>query len=1013
MKLSELAISNYRFTIMGILLLVIFGVVSFLTMPRSEDPQVSPPGSSVVAIYPGAGPADMEELVVDPIEEKLNELADIKKIESSCRDGVGVITVEFHTGTDMDDAYARLLQKVNGARSELPADLLELNTERWNMSDHVIILQLALLSETAGFQELDDEAEKLKKALEKIYGVKMVKKWAIPQREVRVSLDLGKLAQRRIPLQQVISAVQAANREIPGGSLDVGANRYTLRTSGSYRSLGDIRDTIVHAYGGKIVLLKDIADVHFEYEDNDYYARTNGKRSVFVTVNQKEGTNIMEVMKKVDKAIARFQEKLPETISVTRVFDQAESVDRRLNFFFGNLLQGLILVGVIIFFSMGIRASLIVMTIIPTSVFIALGWVKLSGFGLEQMVISGLVISLGMLVDNAIVVTDNIARFMRNGYKPLEAAAAGAQQISWAITSSTLTTVFAFLPIAMMPTMSGDYMRSMPMAVIFTLLASLFISLTLTPFLSSRFLKTKPDRFALTFQRFIRFIIERYYRPLLGSALRHPKLTIAIVIGIFLASLALFRFVGISFFPKAEKPHLLINVNAPDGSNLERTDRAARYVESIIRGRKEIEKYAANVGRGNPSIHYAAHTTQPTPAYAQFYLELYEYNPRDVARLVADLRTAFDRYPAARIEVKELEQGPPTEAPLAIKIMGNNLDKLREISLDVENIFLSIPGTVNVSNPLKSSGIDLRLKVDRARAGMLGIPMAEIARTVRAAVAGLAISTFRDQEGKEYDIVIRLPFAGKPGLADLQRIYVSSLSGAQTPLSQLARVVFEASPREISHYNFSRCFTITADVEAGFVTDAVTGAIIEKLDRYDWPGGYAYHVAGERESREESFGGLGSAMFIALLAIFAILVLEFRSFKQPLIVFTAIPLAVIGSILALFITGTSFSFTAFIGLTSLFGIVVNNSIILIEYTNQLRASGKDIIPAIKEAGETRLTPIFLTVGTTIGGLLPLSLRGGTLYGPMGWTLVGGLLVSTLLTLVVTPVFYLVYSKNKR
>lgn len=1013
MKLSESAIYNYRFTIMAIMLLVILGVVSFLTMPRSEDPQVSPPGASVIAIYPGTSPADMEELVVDPIEEKLNELDDIKKIESLCRDGLATISVEFDIGADMDDTYARMLQKVNSIRNELPSDLLELSTERWHMSDHVIILQLALVSESAGFKELDDRAEELKKMLEKIYGVKKVKKWAIPQQEVRISLDLGKLAERRIPFQQVISAVQASNQNIPGGSLDVGTNRYTLRTSGSYRSLDDIRDTVVHAYGGKIVFLKDIADVGFDFEDNNYFARTNGKRSVFVTVNQKENTNIMEVMKKIDRTLQEFQPKLPPAISITRVFDQSESVNRRLNFFFGNLLQGLILVGLIIFFSMGIRASLIVMTIIPISVFITLGWVDLSGFGLELMVISGLVIALGMLVDNAIVVTDNISRFMRNGYTPLKAAVEGTQQIAWPIASSTLTTVFAFLPIAMMPTMSGDYMRSMPMTVVYALMASLFISLTLTPFLSSRWLRVKPDRFSLAFQRFIRFIIERYYRPLLDLALRHPRWTIAIMAGLFLASLVLFQFVGTSFFPKAEKPHLIVNVDTPGGSTLEKTDLAARYVESVVQQRKEIKKYAVNIGRGNPQIHYAAHSKEPTSSHAQFFLELYEYDPRKVGQLVEELRDTFDRCPLARIEVKEIEQGPPMEAPVAVKILGNNLDKLREISLDVEKIFVSTPGTVNVYNPVKIAGTDLRLQVDRARAGMLGIPLAEVDRTVRASIAGLTISRYRDKDGREYDIVIRLPFADKPRLEDLDRIYVTSLTGAQVPLSQVARLTFESSPREITHHNFNRSVTITADVRTGFSTDKVTDAVIDKLDQYPWPGSYEYHVAGEREGREESFGGMGNAMLIALLAIFAILVLEFRSFTQPLIVFTAIPLGVIGSILALFITGTSFSFTAFIGLTSLFGIVVNNSILLIEYTNQLRASGKDIVSAIKEAGETRLMPIFLTVGTTIGGLLPLSLRGGSLYGPMGWTLVGGLLVSTLLTLVVTPVFYLVYTRNRR
>ncbi len=1012
MKLSELSISNYRFVIMIILLLVISGVVSFFTMPRAEDPQVAPPGASVIIIYPGTNPADMEELVADPIEEKLNELDNIKKLESHCLDGVVAVSVEFHTGTDMDDTYARLVQKVNGIRSELPADLMELTTERWRLSEHVIILQVALLSETASFKELDDEAERLKKMLEKIYGVSRVKKWAIPQREVRVAIDLGELAQRRIPLNQVIGAIAASNRNIPGGSLDIGANRYILETGGSYKSLQDIQDTVVHAGNGNVVFLKDIARVTFDYEDNNFLARVNGKRAVFVTVNQKEGTNIMAVMAEIDKTLEKFQEKLPSFISARKIFDQAESVDRRLNFFFGNLLQGLVLVGLIIFFSMGIRAAIIVMTIIPTSVLIAIGLVDLSGFALEQMAVSGLVIALGMLVDNAIVVTDNISRFMRNGYTPLKASVEAAHQISWAITSSTLTTVFAFLPIAVMGHMTGEYIRSMPITVSFTLMASLFIALTFTPFLSSRLLKIKTDRIENRFRRFINFFIEKYYRKVLSAALRHPWRTISMAAAAFLISLFLFQFLGITFFPKAEKPQLLVNVDTPEGTNVDKTDTAARYVESVLQGNKEIKRYSVMVGRGNPDIHYSHHPKKPTPSHAQFLLELYRYEPRAVNRLLGTLREKFAGYPGARIEVKELEQGPPTEAPIAIRILGNDLDKLRELSLEVEKIFLTTPGTVNVDNPQKTTKNDLRIEVNRTKAGMLGIPLVEIDRTVRAAITGYPVSHYRDQEGKEYDIVVRLPFTGKPRYEDIERIYVTSLTGASVPLNQVARVVFASSPKEISHFNFSRNVMVTSDVKPGFITENVTRAIIDKLERYPWPSGYEYRVGGERETREESFGGLGKAMMIALLAIWALLVLEYRSLTQPLIVFTTIPLAVIGSILALLILGIPFSFTAFIGLTSLFGIVVNNSIILVEYTNQLVNSGKELLSAIKEAAETRLVPIFLTVGTTIGGLLPLSLRGGTLHAPMGWTIVGGLLVSTVLTLVVTPVFYLVFSRKR-
>jgi multidrug efflux pump subunit AcrB len=788
---------------------------------------------------------------------------------------------------------------------------------------------------------------------------------------------------KKISMNQIMAAIQSSNTNIPGGNLDIGGKRFNIRTSGSYESLQEIRDTIIHAYGEKVVFLKDIADVRFDYEDILYFARANGRRAVFVTINQKAGTNIFSVMKGVRRAVEEFEEKLSPSISLFTVFDQSESVANRLNSFFSNLLQGLVLVGIVVLIAVGLRASAIVMLAIPLSILISLGFVDLTGFGLQQMTIAGLVIALGLLVDNAIVVTENISRFMRMGYTNKNAAVEGTGQIGGAIVSSTVTTVFAFGPIAMMGYTTGDYIRSMPITVIFTLLASLFVALTLTPFLSSRFLKVGKNHRDPFFRRILNHLIKNTYCPTLHFALIHPKIMLSLVLGVFLLSLFLFQFVGISFFPKAEKPHLIINIDAPEGSNIETTDNAAAYVEEILEARPEVKKYAVNVGRGNPQVHYNVESYELDVTHAQIFIELVVNDLKTISRLVADFRREFRGYPGARIDVKEIEQGPHVEAPVAIKILGEDLEVLGRIARDVEDVFLKTPGTVNVYNPREFPKTDLHIKINRAKAGMLGLPMAEIDRAIRASIAGMSVSKYRDKQGKEYDIVIRLPFAGKPKPEDFGRISITSLSGAHIPLSQIADVVFKSVPKQIDHYNFDRAVTITSDVESGFSTDRVTRSIIAELDQYSWPKGYRYYVAGEMESQEESFGGMGKAVLIALIAIFAILVLQFKSFSQPLIVFVAIPLAVIGSVLALLITGYTFSFTAFIGLTSLVGIVVNNSIILVDYTNKLQVQGKSVIEALKEAGPTRFVPIVLTTATTIGGLLPLTLRGGTMYGPMG------------------------------
>ena len=1010
MQLPRLAIENHQFTIIVIGLLIISGVVSFFTMPRSEDPQVSPPGTSIIIVYPGASPKDMEELVVDPIEEVVNELEDLKVIATNIEDGLAAIQVEFLTGSDPDEKYSEVVQKVNSIRNQFPDELARLDIIKWSIGD-VKVIQLALVSEEASYRALEKEAQRLKKQMERAPGMKKVVISALPDQEIRIAIDMETMAQRKISLTQIIQALQSNNANIPGGNIDIGSRRFNIQTSGSFTSIDEIRNTIIDAKGAKIIYLKDVAQIDYDYEDISYIARLNGKRAVFISGSQKAGTNIFDVFESLREVLQQFEMQLPSSMTLETVFDQSKSVAYRISGFFSNLLQGLVLVGLVIFLAIGLRASFIVIMVVPFSILIAIGFIDLSNFGLEQMTIAGLVIALGLLVDNAIVVTENIARFMGMGYSRIEAAIKATNQIAWAIVSATVTTVLAFVPMIMMQNITGDFIRSMPVTVIFTLSASLLVALTLTPYLASKLLVFGKNVKKGRIRKLVDKLIETKYRSTLDYALSHRGLVISLALIVFLGSLALFPLVGVSFFPKAEKPQLLININLPEGSSLERTNQVTRYVESVLAGRDEVRVYASNVGHGNPRIYYNIISKQDKSNHAQLFVELNSYDLKVFDRLVSDLRQEFASIPGAKIEIKVFEQGPPLEAPIAIRVIGENLDELRRIAFDVENIITSTSGTINVDNPLRSTRMNLHVAINRDKAGISAVPLVEIDRTVRTAMTGLKVSAYRDAAGKEYDIVLRLPFEDRPTLEDFDRIYVSSMLGSQIPLKQLADIRLQGGPQIISHYNLERYVLITADVAGQRSVNEATQEIIKKLNDYNWPKGYRYHVGGELESREESFGGMLRAIVIAVIGILGVLVLQFRSYIQPVVVFSAIPLAIIGSIFALLITGNTFSFTAFVGLTSLVGIVINNSIILVDYTNQLRATGKDIISALKEAGETRFLPIILTTGTTIGGLLPLTLRGGTLWAPMGWTIIGGLLMSTFLTLVLVPVLYSVFTRE--
>ncbi len=809
MRLPRLAIENHQFAIMLVLLLILFGLVSFLTMPRSEDPQVSPAASTVFIIYPGATPEDMEELVADPIEEVLNELEDIKHIKSYSGDGVSAINIQFVSGSDPDDKYSDVVQKVNSIRNDLPDNILSLEIQKWSVSD-VQILQLALMSDSSGYRQLEHEAERLKKGLEKVGGIKKIKIWAYPEQEIRISVDLQRMAQNKISLNRVMGSIQAANQNIPGGYVDIGAKRFNVKTSGSYETIDDIKKTIVNSAENNILYLSDIADISNDYEDNKYYARFKGKTAVYITASQKVGTNIFTIREELEQKISEFKVGLKSDIILDIVFDQSSSVARRLNGFFLNLLQGLFLVGLVVLFAVGFRASTIVILAIPVSIMIGIGFVDLSGFGLEQMSIAGLVIALGLLVDNAIVVIENISRYLRKGLSNKEAAIKGTSQIAWAVISSTTTTVLAFVPIMMMQNITGDFIRSMPVTVVYTLSASLLISLILTPYLSSKFLNIGDVQKTRMVRNMLNHEIENRYRTTLNFALKKPVFTVVLTIIFFLSSLALFPLVGVSFFPKAEKPQFIINVDTPQGTNLDRTTEFANKIDSLLLEIPAIKHYAINIGHGNPRIYYNVIPRQGANTHAQFFVTLNEVDLNDYNNLLKNLRLELSQLAGVKIEVKEFEQGPPVEAPIAIRILGDNLSILKTIAFDVEKIINGAKGTININNPLGTTKTDIRVNINRDKAGFYGIPLVDIDKTVRASVAGLPVSTFRDKEGKEYDIVVRLPFSGKLDYEDLDKIYVSSVSGAQIPLRQVATFEFVASPMKINHYNLERNVTVTS-----------------------------------------------------------------------------------------------------------------------------------------------------------------------------------------------------------
>ena len=1003
MKISESAVKNYQFTIVIFLLLIALGIYSYLKIPQAEDPEFPISIFPIIAIYPGASPEDIEQLVVDKVEESLNELEDIETIKSEIKDGVAVIVIEFSSDTDPDKKYDEILRQINSVRSSLPHDLYSIEALKIQ-AGNTNIVQSALVSDSADYRILSKYIEDLKDEVTSVPGVRKVGAIAYPEQELRVAINLAKLAQLHISITQVINAVQGENANIPGGSIELGPKKFNIKTSGNYRTIEEVRSTVVASNMGQLVHLGDIAEVSWKEEDYRYLGRYNGHKAVFLIASMKTGQNIHDIRNRIYRVYDSFEKDLPSGISLERGFDQSQNVKNKLGRLQKDFLFAFLLV-LITLLPLGMRASGIVMISIPLSVLIGITGLYLVGFSINQLSIVGAVISLGLLVDDSIVVVENISRWIRSGKKPFEAAIEATRQIGPAVVGCTATLIFAFLPLMFLPGKAGKYMRTLPTSVTFIVLGSLFVALTIIPFIASLVFKGDVDPGGNRILKALNRGIDFTYGRALHWSLKNPLKTVTVAALLFLSSMFLINPIGFSLFPKAGLPQFLITVETPRGSNLDETDIMVKHVESVLADKPEVKYYMSNIGKGNPMIYYNSFQKSEQTTLGEILCELNSVSPDDIGNFIENLRDTLNKFINAKIYVYEFENGAPIDATIALRLVGENLDSTKVYSEKIEDIIRGTEGTTYIKNPLSQSLTDIRVVINSDKAGIYGVPTVEIDRTVRLALSGISAGKYKDREGKEYSINIRLPKKSSNTLSTLENIWVSSLTGSQIPLSQLARIAFEDSPTLIQHYNNERSMTITSSVKKGYNADRVTKQILANVMDLRLPEGYRIIPAGEIESRKESFGGIGTAIIIAIFGIFSVLILEFRTFKSTLIVLSVIPLGIIGGMLALFLTGYTLSFAAAIGFVALIGIEIKNSILLVDFTNQMRNQGTQLNEAIIRAGEIRFLPVLLTTFTAIGGLLPIALGKSNLYSPLAWVIIGGLITSTLLARLVTPVMY--------
>lgn len=1004
MHIAEFAIRRWQLTLVLFTLLSALGFSAFQQVPRAVDPHFSMPIVSIVASQPGADAAEIEQTITKPIEELVQGLEDVQSVVSSSSDGNAVIRAEFDWAGDPDQYFNYAVREVTAIRNQLPSDMQALQFEKIRTTN-ASILQIALLSDSASWYRMEKYARDISDALGRFKEVRQAEIYGLPQPEISVAMNSGRLAELRLPASVVVDAIRVGGADVPAGAVISGARRFNVETGGAFRDLEKIRNLPIRTNDGSIIRVGDVADVNMSAAEQRVKVSHNGQRAVFITANQKQGTDATKLRNRLVEELARQQALLPPDIKAIIQFDQSRDIRKRLNELARDFAIALFLV-LITLLPLGWRASVIVMISIPLSIASGLLAISAYGFNLSQLVVAGFILTLGLLVDDSIVVVENIARHLRMGKSRSEAAIDGTKEITMAVLGSTGVLVFAFLPLFFLPEGAGKFTQSFIATIVATITASMIVSLTIIPFLASRILKgDEPEEGSPLLQWLMRKI-DRFYHPMLHWALDRPRRS---VWGALIGTCAAFLLVpllGFSLFPNADTSYFRVTIEAEQGASVAETGRIVRQVSAILKTEPAIKVRAENVGSYNPPVFYNVFQRGENPTHGEVLAIMDNWQGAKSQAMVGRLRKQLDQISGARIKLVLFQNGAPINAPVEFRVYGPDQDELKRLAGQMEQVLRETPGTRDINNPVAFDKVDLDIRVDDSKAALLDIPAGAARRAIRLALSGERAGTYRDAEGDSYPVVVRLPLAGTQPVSALESIYVSNRSGQAVQLAEISNPTLESTPAAIYRYNLQRYVGVTAQINEGVVVSKVNADAQKQMDQIPLKLGYSIAVGGEAEKINDTFAGFGPVVMVALFSIFAILVAEFGRFKEALVVAGVIPLGTFGGLIALVLTGNNLSFLAIIGFVALVGIEIKNSILLVDFTTQLRQRGYGLREAIERAGEVRFLPVLLTSVTAIGGLMPLALFGGSLYSPLAIVLIGGLISSTLLSRIVTPAMYL-------
>jgi multidrug efflux pump subunit AcrB len=1016
MRAVRSSLNHPEVTVVVSAVLVLVGLQALFLMERKEDPTIPWLSGIVVALYPGATAEQVEQQVARPIENQLFRFAQVKRSKtfSTSQPGIAFVQVELEDFVrNTDEFWSKLQHEMNEvAALELPEGVLGPIVDA-DFGDVSAIL-LAVQGDRFGFRELEGFADVIEGELRRIRALAKVRRLGQQSEEIRVTSTMDRLAPYGITPHEIMAGLQNQNLILESGAFYSDQGRVSLRTSGIYLSEDQIRRQIVgiSPESGQPVYLGDFATVERRYADPDSRIRTNGRPALILSLEMHEGENIVSFGRQVDRALERLGEVLPPDLILTKVADQPRIVQQRVGAFLRDFGLAVLVVILVCMLLLPLRVAAIAATSIPVTIAATFALLQVLGIGLHQVSLAGLIVVLGMVVDDAIVITDNYVELLDQGVARMEAAYQAAASLAVPVVTATLTIVASFLPLAIfLPGAAGNFIRPLPVTVAVALVCSTVVAMLLTPLLCRAFIGegVRSSREGSRFDPLES--MQRIYDRGIAWAMRRKGPTMLLGLGSVFGALLLLTQVDEQFFPSAERDQFVINVWLPSGSRLARTEDVMVRIEEALDREEEVVSHASFVGSGAPRFYYNFDPPYPGLNVGQMIvnttsvgatLSLVESLGRELPRLV----------PEAEIRVQELQQGLPTQSPIEARIRGPEIDQLRILGAEVEAIFRSAQGSSDVRSDYREPVFDVGVALNHELALRMGITSRDVAETLAGTLLGAPVSTLWEG-GSGRRIVLRLDEERRESFDDVGDMYiVAGMTGGRAPLRDIAEFVPEWREARIVRRNGVRTLTVGSSTEPGTFPSALLRRVRGEVEAVPLPPRYHLEWGGEIADQEETFGYMIFALLVALVAIFLILLFRFGRTLDAVVVMVAIPLSLFGAVLGLVATGNPFGFTAFLGIISLSGIVVRNAIILLESIGERRAMGVGVEEAALEAGRRRLRPIFLTSVSAALGVTPMILSGSAMWAPLGSVLASGLLFSMVLTLGVVPVLYVLVNRDE-